>query len=112
MFKSVVAIATAVQEESSVVPTSFELQQNYPNPFNPTTTIKFAIPSLGFVRLVVYDEAGREVQTLVNEQLLPGSYRAEFNATTLASGIYYCRLSVEGNRSERSTKTQKMLFIK
>ncbi len=67
--------------------------QNYPNPFNPTTTIQYAIPKAEHVTLKVYDEIGREVSTLVNENKEAGQYNVSFNGSNLASGIYYYRIS-------------------
>src|SRR5574338_1635874 len=81
-------------------PAKFGLEQNYPNPFNPLTTIKFSIPSVGtrlalYVQLKVYDVLGKEVATLVNEEKPAGSYEVEFDASNLASGIYYYQIRVE-----------------
>ncbi len=101
---------------STEIPDKFELQQNYPNPFNPSTKIKFDNPPSplsergdrgGFVKLIVYDAIGREVQTLVNEQLQPGSYEVEWNAADFPSGVYYYKLETES-----FTQTKKMLLIK
>jgi len=75
------------------LPTKFELWQNYPNPFNPTTTIQYAIPKAEHVTLKVYDELGKEVSTLVDENKEAGQYRVNFNGSSLASGIYYYRIS-------------------
>jgi hypothetical protein len=85
----------------------YTLQQNYPNPFNPATNIEFQIPMSGFVTLKVYDALGREVTTLVNEQMTVGSYKATFDGKGIASGIYFYRLHV-GNFIEM----KKMLLIK
>jgi hypothetical protein len=78
----------------------FLLQQNYPNPFNPSTRITFSVRDsglpagqAGFVSLKVYDLLGREVRTLVNENLQPGSYEVTFSADGLASGVYFYRLT-------------------
>ncbi len=87
---------TSVNEKTSQLPKEFALSQNYPNPFNPTTTIKFDIPSVGtqhVVSLRVYDILGKEVATLVNEQKEAGSYEVQFDASKLASGIYFYRLT-------------------
>ncbi|MFZ4592079.1 MAG: T9SS type A sorting domain-containing protein [Ignavibacteria bacterium] len=89
------------------VPKGFVLYQNYPNPFNPTTNIKFSIVNSGDVKLVVYDIQGREVQTLVNESLKPGTYEAAFDGSALNSGVYFYKL-VTGN----FTETKKMLLVK
>ncbi len=77
-------------------PSVFKLDQNYPNPFNPTTTIKYQIPNYSHVTLKVYDELGREVTTLVNENKQSGQYDVAFNASKLSSGIYFYRLQAGG----------------
>jgi hypothetical protein len=89
--------------DSQLVPTEFSLSQNYPNPFNPMTKIRFSIPvGTGHApSLRVYDMLGREVATLVNENLKPGSYETTFDArltaggqaSSLASGVYYYRIT-------------------
>ncbi|MCX6157241.1 MAG: YCF48-related protein [Ignavibacteriae bacterium] len=99
--------ATFVNPISTETPSKYSLSQNYPNPFNPTTNIKFSIVNSGDVKLVVYDIQGREVQTLVNESLKPGTYEAAFDGSTLNSGVYFYKL-VTGN----FTETKKMLLIK
>jgi len=90
----------------------FELFQNYPNPFNPSTNIKFTVPSVGnesitSLRLVVYDVLGREIETLVNGNKMPGTYEVAFDASNLASGIYYYQLTT-GN----FIQTKKMMVVK
>jgi hypothetical protein len=96
-----------IKNISSEIPSSYSLQQNYPNPFNNTSNLKFQIVNTGDVKLVVYDIMGREVQTLVNEQLSPGTYEVTFDASMLPSGIYFYRLT-SGDFSE----TRKMILIK
>jgi hypothetical protein len=91
-------------------PTEFSLGQNYPNPFNPTTKIKFTIPvGTGHVPslLRVYDVLGREVATLVNEKLQPGSYERTFDARGLASGVYLYRI-----QSGSLSASRKLLLVK
>ncbi len=93
---------------SSETPDQYYLLQNYPNPFNPSTKITFAIPQTGNATLIVYDNMGRTVQTLVNnENLNTGFYTKDFDASKLSSGVYYYKLSVN-NFSE----TKKMLLVK
>ncbi len=106
-----IKIKTDVEKEAEV-PTAYALNQNYPNPFNPTTIIRYSIPSSvnsqsSFVNLVIFDALGAEVKTLVNEQKIPGSYKAEFDASELPSGIYFYRI-IAGKYSE----TKKMLLLK
>lgn len=84
---------SSVEEISSVTPTDFTLSQNYPNPFNPSTSINFAIPNSEFVTLKIFNILGSEVATLVNETLAAGSYKFNFDASNLASGIYLYKLT-------------------
>jgi parallel beta-helix repeat protein len=79
-------------EETTGIPTSYMLGQNYPNPFNPTTAVSFQLPAVSDVKLVVYDILGREVEVLVNEKKNPGRYEVHFDASRLASGVYFYRL--------------------
>lgn len=85
----------------------FGLLQNYPNPFNPATTINYNINNAGNVIIKVYDALGREIKTLVNEYKAAGSYRVEFNAAGLPSGVYLYKLTSGSN-----SKTNKMLYLK
>jgi len=92
------------------IPENFRMYQNYPNPFNPVTKIKFDIPGKanpGNVTLRIYDNTGREVITLVNKQLNPGKYEADWNAVNYSSGVYYYKL-IAGDFVE----VKKMLLLK
>ena len=89
------------------IPSSYNLYQNYPNPFNPSTKLKFALPKSSFVSVVVYDALGRQLETIVNEQLNAGTYEAEWSASKFSSGIYFYKLTA-GEFSE----TMKMVLIK
>lgn len=95
----------SVQEE--IQPVEFALHQNYPNPFNPATTFAFAIGHSSFVTLRVFDVLGREVATLVNETKSPGMCTVYFDAATLASGVYYYRLT-----AGEFTQTKKMILTR
>jgi len=95
---------------NSVIAENYKLYQNYPNPFNPSTKIKFDIPQSplyergegGFVNLKIYDLLGREVATLVNQQLKPGTYEVEWDGTNYPSGVYFYKLSTDSfNESKR-----------
>ncbi|MCS6989585.1 MAG: FG-GAP-like repeat-containing protein [Chloroherpetonaceae bacterium] len=94
-------------EVEAGLPRTFELSQNYPNPFNPTTTIAYQLPVASEVRLKVYDVLGREVATLVSGRQEAGRYQAQFNASRLASGVYFYRLQA-GSFAE----TKKMMLVK
>jgi hypothetical protein len=97
----------ADNQENNNNPKEYSLGQNYPNPFNPVTKISFDIAKQEFVSLKIYDALGREVNTLVSEVKLPGSYAVDFDGTNLSSGVYfYCLKSAE------FTDTKRMLMIK
>ncbi|MEK9138122.1 MAG: T9SS type A sorting domain-containing protein, partial [Bacteroidota bacterium] len=127
---AIVRFATVVQDvdgESEMRPKRFELQQNYPNPFNPTTEIEYSLPSVSsnqakgrdgvgsHVTLKVYDLLGREVATLVNEEKPLGTYTATFEASNLASGVYFYRLSVPTSRDGQAGSfidVKKLILLK
>ncbi len=81
--------------------------QNYPNPFNPITTIEFSIPQSGVVNLAVYNILGEQVATLLNEEKPSGKYSVQFNANSLASGIYFYTI-----QAGSFVETKKMILIK
>jgi len=97
---------TNVKEETNPIK-SIRLYQNYPNPFNPTTVINYQIPNDGFVTLKVYDILGKEVKTLVNEFQAKGKYSLNFDASRLASGIYFYQM-----RAGNFSSTKKMILTK
>ncbi len=74
------------------IPKDYALYQNYPNPFNPSTTITYDLPKVSHVVLVVYDDLGRKVRTLVDDEKQAGSYQVTFDAGTPPSGVYFYRL--------------------
>ncbi len=106
---SVVASCTPVKIEQPVtgIPAKFSLSQNYPNPFNPSTTIRFDLPKDAFAELIVYDIAGREVAKLINEKYEAGYYEIEFDASSLASGIYFYKLTAGKN-----SDIKRMVLVK
>ncbi|MCI0715414.1 MAG: T9SS type A sorting domain-containing protein [Chlorobi bacterium] len=107
------------------IPEKFYLGQNYPNPFNPVTKIRFVIPpaethSISSVQLIVFDMLGREITTLVNERLNPGTYEVSWDASNyppgggqVPSGVYFYKLIVGDNTNNGGfTETKKMVLIK
>ncbi|MBN2281097.1 MAG: T9SS type A sorting domain-containing protein [Candidatus Marinimicrobia bacterium] len=98
---------TAIDNNDETTIESFELSQNYPNPFNPTTNIRYSIQKPGRVRLTVYNMVGQAVATLVDNQKQAGIYSVTFDASHLASSVYYYSLE-SGNQKI----TKKMLFMK
>ena len=99
---------TSIISGSTETQNDYRLYQNYPNPFNPNTNVKFSILNTGNVKIVVYNVTGREVQTLVNETLKPGTYETTFDASALNSGIYFYQLIAEGI----AVQTRKMILLK
>lgn len=101
----------------SVIPGSYLLDQNYPNPFNPVTKIRFNIPMIAGVKngvsgkqavlLSIYDVLGHEIETLVNENLQPGTYETEFDGSRYPSGVYFYTLV-----SSHFSQTKKMILVK
>ena len=89
------------------IPLTYDLTQNFPNPFNPSTTIRYQISQDGIVTLKIYDILGSEVATLVNEQKAAGKYVVNFNARSLASGIYIYKI-----QSGEFTASKKLLLLK
>jgi hypothetical protein len=98
---------TGVADAQSLLPKEFALAQNYPNPFNPSTQITYAVPKAAKITLEIFDVLGRKVATLVDGVVTPGYYTANFNASSMSSGIYFYRLSSPG-----VTFTKKMLLLK
>lgn len=96
---------SVVEKNESI--NKFQLNQNYPNPFNPATIINFTIPKTSFVTIKVYDVLGREVATLINEEKTFGNYKVEFNASNLASGIYFYSM-----QAGDFVKTKKLILLK
>jgi hypothetical protein len=104
--KAVIDIPAAVAKSGSI-PAEYALHQNFPNPFNPSTTIGYSVPQNGRVTVKIYSVLGEEVAEVVNETLPAGEYSTVFDASRLASGIYFCTMTA-GNY----TRSMKMLLMK
>ena len=105
---SLLGIETAVaQGTESLLIRGYELTQNYPNPFNPATTISFSVPAQSFVSLKIFDALGREISTLVSEQLFAGTYSRQWDAAGLPSGVYFYRL-----RAGLFIETKKLVLLR
>ncbi len=96
-----------LERGATALPTDFALSQNYPNPFNPTTTISFALPKSSPVTLSVYNILGQEVARLVDGPMAAGTHQVTFEASNMASGIYFYRLQTDGFSEQR-----KMVLMK
>ncbi|MFO7448317.1 MAG: T9SS type A sorting domain-containing protein, partial [Ignavibacteriaceae bacterium] len=101
-------VSVEVDPVGNSIPQKFSLHQNYPNPFNPTTNIRFDVANNSPVTLKVYNVVGQMVSTLVNNQVFgAGTYSVTWDASNLASGIYFYRLEAEG-----VVNTMKMMLLK
>jgi hypothetical protein len=104
-------LGNCVDNNSQIItaefPKEYKLHVNYPNPFNPKTSIRYDIPYSCKVTIKIFDVMGREVSALVNEQLEPGFYEVEWNASGYSSGIYFYNIT-----TDTFTETKKMILIK
>ena len=111
IIKSIVdsnSISTDVgMRQSSQSPATFSLLQNYPNPFNPSTTISFRLSSKSVVSLKVFDLTGKEISSIVSQELSPGTYSRRWSAPNLSTGIYLVQL-----RAGTYTETRKLVLLK
>lgn len=106
-------VVVSMNIEENSVPLNYSLHQNYPNPFNPVTRIKFDLPKQSNAKVIIYDLLGREITTLVNEQLNSGSYAVEWDGSSYASGVYFYALIAEDpSTTLRVTETKRMVLIK
>ena len=96
-----------ITQISTSVPDDFSLRQNYPNPFNNSTVIEFDIKLSGNYVLEIYNGIGQKTGELMNEQKSPGSYRINYNAGNLSSGIYFYKLS-----SDKVNIIKKFILLK
>ncbi len=96
-----------VEKIDSGFPQRFYLAQNHPNPYNAVTTIRFDIARPGHVKLEIYDILGKSVATLVDEERPAGAHKIQFESEALSSGVYYYRLSANGE-----SQLRKMVLIK
>jgi hypothetical protein len=108
-------LLTAVESKTPVVASEFRLEANYPNPFNPSTTIRYHLRQATHVDLSIYNVQGKRIQTLVQAYQTKGEYNVRWNGKvngiTAASGVYFARLSVEGNQGTNA-QVQRMLLLK
>jgi hypothetical protein len=98
-------ILTEVEDEA--LPTRYLLDQNYPNPFNPVSMLRFGVPARARVAIRLYDVAGREVRTLVDQEFDPGYHWVVIDGRDLASGVYFCRMEAAS-----FSEARKLLLLK
>ena len=92
---------------STDLPTTFILYKNFPNPFNPVTKIQFDIPKSSFTKILIYDVTGRIIKMLVNEELKPGKYEVDWDASNFPSGVYFYKIEAGS-----FIDSKKMILIK
>lgn len=102
-----IIVRTTTGISNNGIAAEYKLSQNYPNPFNPATTINFEIPVQSNVTIKVYDIAGKEVETILNNQMQPGSHSVQWNALNYSSGIYLYKIET-GSFAD----TKKMMLMK
>jgi len=103
----IISTQVSIVNNNSGIPSEYKLSQNFPNPFNPTTKINFDIPENGSVSLKLMDISGKEVATLVKDNLNAGSYSFNFDGRGLASGVYFYRLT-----TNNYSMTKRMMLVK
>ncbi len=96
-----------IQNISSEIPSTYSLEQNYPNPFNPVTNIRFSIPKDEFVEIELFDATGRSIAVILSEPKMAGIYNVDFDASGLASGIYFYKIT-----AGTFSNVKKMVLIK
>lgn len=106
-----VDLTTDVDDDQATLPESFGLGQNFPNPFNPSTKIPFTLSVRSELSLVIYNALGRKIDQIYLGSLSAGAHAVEYNAESLASGVYFYRL--EGANGEIfSSPTRSMILLK
>ena len=105
-------VSYALGVDGELFPNEFSLHQNYPNPFNPVTTLRYDLPELTHVNIIIYDMLGRKIRTLINEQQDPGYKSLIWNATNdygkpVSAGIYLYQI-----QAGEYIQTKKMVLLK
>ena len=96
-----------ISNNGNTIPQVYSLAQNYPNPFNPTTNISFSLPAKSRVTILVFNILGQRIATLTDQDYPAGSYVVVWNASNVASGVYFCRMIVADK-----TQTKKMVVLR
>ncbi len=104
---------SGVETVNSEIPNDYNLFQNYPNPFNPSTTIRYAVPLQSYVTVKIYNSLGENIAELINLSQSAGSYQVDWNASNVASGIYFYSIEViPTDGSEYFHSVKKMILLK
>jgi hypothetical protein len=100
-------VVSTNNELTGYLPTTPQLAQNYPNPFNPTTNISFSLPAKSRVTILVFNILGQQVATVTDQEYPAGSHLVVWNASNVASGVYFCRMT-----AAEKTQTKKMVVLR
>ncbi len=98
---------TVSAENNTEIVKNYDLKQNYPNPFNPNTMIEYSLNKNSDVKIVIYDILGKEVNTLVDQNQIPGIYKLNVEGNDLSSGTYFYKLIING-----AAEAKKMILVK
>ena len=110
---TVSAVATTAVEKNNVKITEYSLSQNYPNPFNPTTSIEYALPKESKVVVEIFNSVGQRVAELFNGVQSNGSYKLDWNAGSIASGVYFYSIKAASVTDGSDFKQiRKMILMK
>ena len=102
------SLVSKLMVTADVIPVEYTLEQNYPNPFNPSTKIEFSLPEdVNNVTLTIYNALGQRVAELINSKMEAGQYSYQWNASSVATGMYIYEL-----RTDKFSSVKKMLLLK
>jgi hypothetical protein len=104
---TIAVTSTSSVQKTNLLLQGFHLIQNYPNPFNPSTNISFSIPTRSHVTVKIYDVLGKEITTLVDDEMNAGDYTKVWSAANVPSGVYFCRM-----QAGRFVETKNLILLK
>ena len=99
-------------QETAPLPNEFAMHAAYPNPFNPMTQIRYDIPAEGYLEISIFDLRGQKIETLVNEFIQPGEYTVSWDASHVASGVYFVHFTASGEGKTLISQIQKLMLVK
>lgn len=103
---------TSVVAARNTIPEKSSLQQNYPNPFNSSTVIRYSVPQNSKVSIRVFDVTGREVESLVSNEVQTGDHQVQFSSNNVASGMYVYQLVSTDNNGLTNIQSKKLMVLK
>lgn len=104
---------TVTSTDNQVIINEYRLEQNYPNPFNPSTIIRYSLPEDSDVTIKIYDNLGKEVDSIIVASQQKGSYQKMWNAEGFSTGVYYVKMTAKSLNSDKTfSRVIKMLYLK